>query len=264
MGGKIEQALSAAKKEGRLALIPYIVGGYPDEKSFLKIFKTVSGYADAIEIGLPFSDPLADGPVIQRATSYVLEENIDTDKIFALIKDVSTDKNPPVVVMTYYNTVYKYGEAKFAKRCADSGVSGAIIPDLPVEESESWDKIAAESGLDTIYLVAPTSTKKRQKAVINKSHGFIYCVSVTGITGSRGELPKYMKAYLAGLRGQTKKYLAVGFGVSSPEHIKQLKGAADAAVVGSALVKLIDPKSSTTANIKKISALLSSLKKASL
>lgn len=256
----ISEAINNCKEKGRTALIPYIVGGYPDEDSFKNIFRKVCEYADVLEVGIPFSDPLADGPIIQKATAHALSHGQNIERILELVAAAVREDDPPVVVMAYYNTVYKYGLTEFASLCSNSGISGVIIPDLPVEEASSWKDKARSSGLDTIFLVAPNSSKERQKLAADYSSGFVYCVSVTGVTGSRKEIPDNITQYLDRIRQVTDKPLALGFGISEPGQVRAVAGYCDAVIVGSALVDVIKPNLKIDQNLLSIDQFLGKLK----
>lgn len=259
---KITEIIKKRNSSNRMALIPYIVGDYPDEKQFVEILKKVCLYADVIEIGIPFSDPLADGPVIQKAASYALERGVNLEMIARSVSSNLPEMHPPVVLMAYYNTIFTYGLVEFAELCKANDISGVIIPDLPVEEADLWKQIADKNSIDTIFLVAPNSSDQRKKIGAEWSSGFVYCVSVTGVTGQRQAIPSYLKQYLTSLRRITDKPLALGFGISEPAHIKQAAGLCDAVIVGSALVNVIDPKAPVDQNLRNIDKLLSSLKSA--
>lgn len=257
------KAIKARNSNKNIALIPYIVGCYPDEQQFVKILNKVCEYADVVEIGIPFSDPLADGPVIQNATAYALQHGVDLEKIASLVSAGLPDPHPPIVFMAYYNTVYTYGLPEFAALCRKSGISGVIIPDLPVEEAENWKRIAADDSIDTIFLVAPNSSSDRKKLAVDWSSGFVYCVSVTGVTGQRQAIPPYLRQYLSSLRNLTDKPLALGFGISEPEQVKEAAKYCDAVIVGSALVNVIDPKASLDRNLNMVDQFLGALRNSS-
>lgn len=260
---KITEAIQYLNSNKRIALIPYIVGGYPDEKQFVEVYKKVCDYGDVIEIGIPFSDPLADGPVIQKATAYALKHGINLEKIVTLISSTRTNRRPPVVLMAYYNSLYTYGLTEFAVLCRDNGISGVIVPDLPVEEAEAWKQAASEQSIDTIFLVAPNSSQQRKRLAVESSSGFVYCVSVTGVTGQRQAIPPYLKQYLASLRAITDKPLALGFGISEPEQVKEASNYCNAVIVGSALVNIINPQAGIDQNLGSIDRFLGKLRTAS-
>ena len=236
-----KQRLSAAvRAEGDLKLIAYVMAGHPDKKRSIEVGKRLatSGIA-ALEIGVPYSDPLADGPVIQRAGQAALEAGMTMGGAFE-VADAVAREGIPIVLMTYVNPVLAYDARRFAADAAQAGVAGVIVPDLPAEESEPVTSWLRAAGLDTIFLVAPTSPDARVEAICRHSSGFVYCVTLTGITGARKSLPRGLRGRLQNLRKYTDLPLAAGFGISRPEHMRALRGIADAAVVASALVAEID------------------------
>jgi tryptophan synthase alpha chain len=226
------------KKEGKKAFIPYIMAGDPDlERTFENILMLQECGADIIELGVPFSDPLADGPTIQRAAERALKAGTTLRKIISFIKDIRQKVSIPIVLMTYYNPVFKYEEKRFIKDAADAGVNGVIIPDLPVEEGRDFIKISREYKLDTIFLIAPTSTEKRIKKIICECRGFIYYVSITGITGAKLILDKNIVEHINLIKSLTDIPVSIGFGVSTPEEAKKVSEIGDGVIVGSAIVK---------------------------
>ena len=202
-----------------------------------------------MEIGIPFSDPLADGPVIQHAGQTALEHGMTVGASLELAAAVARE-GIPVVLMTYINPILSHDPRRFAAEAAQAGVAGVIVPDLPVEESEPVAGWLRAASLDTIFMVAPTTSKERMTSICDHSSGFVYCVTVTGITGARSELPEGMKDLLDEVRKHTSLPLAAGFGISRPEHMKSLRGNADAAVVGSAIVAEIDAGGDALALVK--------------
>ena len=236
-----KQRLSTAvRAEGDLKLIAYVMAGHPDKRRSIEVGKRLatSGVA-ALEIGVPYSDPLADGPVIQRAGQTALEAGMTMGGALEVAEAVAGE-GIPIVLMTYVNPVLAYDARRFAADAAQAGVAGVIVPDLPEEESEPVTSWLRAAGLDTIFLVAPTSPDARVEAICQHSSGFVYCVTVTGITGARRSLPRGLKGMLQNVRRHTDLPLAAGFGISRPEHMRALRGMADAAVVASAFVAEID------------------------
>ncbi|MEW6188621.1 MAG: tryptophan synthase subunit alpha, partial [Actinomycetota bacterium] len=197
-------------------------------------------WGDIIEIGIPYSDPLADGTTIQKASVVALSQGIKTPQVLELISDLRRVTDTPFVIMTYYNVIYKYGLDVFAKAVAGVGVDGVIIPDLPPEEAHPWCSVAEANSIDTIFLLAPTSTEDRIRKVASACRGFIYCVSLTGVTGVREALSITLPHFISRVRVLTDKPLAVGFGISSPEHAREVAKIADGVIIGSALIDLID------------------------
>lgn len=253
---------SINKSRLKPALIPFIVAGYPDfetTKKLLKLFEEKN--AAAIELGIPFSDPLADGPVIQKASKASLENGTNINKIFEMLDEIKSDFSTPIILFTYYNPVLSIGQEEFIKKAASLNVSGIIVPDLPLEESEDFSKTCKENNIDLIMLVSPTSDMGRIEKISKASSGFIYLVSSTGVTGVRESFSTQLGNILEKIRGFAKIPVAVGFGISKAEHIKELKELnADAAIIGSAIVRLIDQyKDDKTLLISKMSEYLDSL-----
>ncbi|HDP70310.1 MAG TPA: tryptophan synthase subunit alpha [Actinobacteria bacterium] len=238
---RIEHKFKELKARDKKALIPYITGGYPTLDACEKLIELFAANgADIVEIGIPYSDPLADGPTIQRASEAVLSSGVDVEDIFKMVANLRKKTDIPLVFMTYYNVIYCYGEKKFAEKAISIGIDGVIVPDLPPEEAASWCKVATVNSLDTIFLVAPTSDDERIEKIVSASSGFIYCVSLTGVTGARDNLPMELSSFMRRVRSQTDKPLAVGFGISSTEVAKKVSKLADGIIIGSALIDLIE------------------------
>lgn len=235
---RIEITFKKLKAENKKAFIPYIMAGDPNLKKTEEYLMLLAECgADIIELGVPFSDPLADGPTIQRAAERALKAGVTLKKIIPFVKDIRQYLQVPIVLMTYYNPVFKYGEMSFVKDSVDAGVDGVIIPDLPPEEGKDFIKLSQDAGLSTIFLVAPTSTKDRIKYITSASSGFVYYVSMTGITGAKLDMERTFKNHIAYVKKTSDKPVAVGFGVSTPEDAKTIAQIADGVIVGSAIVK---------------------------
>lgn len=228
--------------ENRAALMPYLTLGYPTpEKSLALVEAAVAGGADLLELGVPFSDPLADGPTIQRATHVALQQGVTVARCLEMAQELrQRGITVPFIFMGYYNPILAYGEAAFCRACREAGVDGLIVPDLPPEEGELLEKVCCQHGLAMIYLLAPTSPPDRVRLVSERSQGFVYLVSVTGITGARERLPPDLATFLGRVRAATHKPLAVGFGISTPEQARQVAALADGVIVGSALLQLAE------------------------
>jgi tryptophan synthase alpha chain len=234
---RLENALHT---DGDLKLVAYMMAGHPTKKRSIDVGKRLAGSGiAALEIGIPHSDPLADGPVIQRAGQVALEHGMTVSGALEVAGAVAAE-GVPVVLMTYINPVLSYDPRRFAAEAAQAGVAGVIVPDLPIEEAEPVTGWLRSAALDTIFMVAPTTPPDRVAAICAHSCGFVYCVTVTGITGARKELPQGMPDLLAEVKKHTSLPVAAGFGISRQEHMKALRGKADAAVVGSAIVDEIE------------------------
>lgn len=239
-GAQANRLEAALRAQGDLKLVAYMMGGHPNRKKSLEIGKRLAGSGiAALEIGIPFSDPLADGPVIQRAGQASLEHGMNMGGALELAGVVAAE-GAPVVLMSYVNPILAFDPRRFAAEAAQAGVAGVIVPDLPVEESEPIASWLRSASVDTVFMVAPTTADDRFETICEHSSGFVYCVTVTGITGARKEMPEGMKELFAKVREHTDLPVAAGFGISRPEHMKLLRGKADAAVVGSAIVAEID------------------------
>ena len=236
------EAFARARAEGRTAIIPFVTAGYPTpERSEEWVLALVRGGADVIEIGVPFSDPLADGATVQRTSQIALRHGVTLADAIAMTRRLRENHGVtvPILLMGYFNPMLQYGLERLAVDSAAAGVDGYIVPDLPAEESDELLEVCRQQGLDLIFLLAPTSTDERIEAVARRASGFVYCVSLTGVTGQRAALPD-LHDYLARVRARTDVPLAIGFGVSTPEHVRQVGEVADGAVVASALINFLD------------------------
>jgi len=238
--GKIGLTFQRLKNKGRAALIPFIIAGDPTlDVTEALVLKIAECGADIIEIGVPFSDPLADGPTIQAASQRALQNGISLREIFHLagrLKGIVT----PLVLMTYFNPVFRYSLRAFAEDCQQTGIEGVIIPDLPPEEAGPWIQEARVFELDTIFLATPTTTVERISQISRLSRGFIYYVSVTGVTGARGKLSEELESAAKQIKELSRKPVSVGFGISTPQQVKEVSRFADGVIVGSAIVKIIE------------------------
>jgi tryptophan synthase alpha chain len=234
----IRQTFDAVRERGGVGLVPFIPAGYPDlQTTTACLLAAERGGATVIEVGIPFSDPIADGPTIQEAFTYALSKKLKVDDIFATVASVSSKMTTPLVSMVSYSIVYRLGVERFVKRAREAGFSGLILPDVPPPEAQKVCDIVGAGGLETILLIAPTTTKERRREIAELSTGFIYYLSVSGITGERDALPGDLFDNLRHIRGLTDKPVCVGFGIHRPEQVAQLKGLGDGAIVGSAYVK---------------------------
>lgn len=226
--------------ENGKAFIAFITCGDPDLETTAKAVKAAADNgADLIELGIPFSDPTAEGPVIQGANTRALNGGITTDKVFDFVKDIRKDVKIPMVFMTYANVVFSYGADKFISNCSNAGIDGIILPDLPFEEKEEFSPICDKYDVDLISLIAPTS-ENRIAMIAKEGKGFLYLVSSLGVTGARAEIKTDLKSIVAVVRENTSTPCAVGFGISTPEQAKSMADISDGAIVGSAIVKLLE------------------------
>jgi tryptophan synthase alpha chain len=215
--------------------------GYPSVEITLKaVLRFANIGCDIIELGIPFSDPLADGATIQQASYEALKQGVTTMVCFEVAQELRRQVEIPLVFMTYYNPVLTFGLDKFCSTCSKVGIDGLIIPDLPPEEGKDLEKSTKRQGLDLIYLLSPASTEERIKLVVSRSSGFIYLVSLTGVTGVRDRLPEELEGFVAKVRKRTEKPLCVGFGVSTPEQARRVASIADGVIVGSRIIQLLN------------------------
>ena len=235
----ISRCFENLRRNQECALIPFITAGDPDLETTAKALQVLDNSgADIIELGVPYSDPLADGPVIQAAATRALARGTTLEQVLEMLKGISPSLRSPIILFTYYNPILYRGVDKFLQQIQDAGVSGLVVPDLPLEESAGLIKPAAEMGIDLTLLVAPTSSPERIEAIARASQGFIYLVSVTGVTGMRTQMQGRVSDLLQQIRHVTDKPIGVGFGISDVEQARQVKAwGADAAIVGSAIVK---------------------------
>jgi tryptophan synthase alpha chain len=238
---RIPQTFARLRADGRFALVGWQTIGYPDKTAARRLIPNlIEGGFDMIELGVPFSDPQADGPTIQRASQVALANGTTLTDCHQAVRDLRADGvEAPLIFMTYYNPILAAGVDRFAGQAAAAGLDGVIVPDLPPEESDELLQALEPAGIDLIFLVAPTSTEERLAAVAARARGFVYCVSLTGVTGAREDLLKTLPEYLARVRRHTALPLVVGFGVSRPEHVAALRQHADGAVIASAIVDLM-------------------------
>jgi tryptophan synthase alpha chain len=237
----VSKIAAAFNPPGHKALIAYVTVGYPTIEATLKVVPLLADSgADIIELGIPFSDPLADGVTIQKSSFQALQNGVTPKLCLEIAGNLSRKVNIPLVFMTYYNPVLKYGLEAFCAASASAGISGLIIPDLPPDEGSELEAVSREKGLDLIYLLAPTSPGERIRLAAERSRGFIYLVSVTGVTGARDRLPTDLKAFVARVRKAASQPLCVGFGISTPEQAGQIAAIADGVIVGSRIIQLME------------------------
>jgi tryptophan synthase alpha chain len=250
------------KLKKKKAFVVFITAGYPNFEVTRKLVLEFDRIGvDIVELGVPFSDPLADGRVIQAASQEALSHGVNLKKIFSLIKTLRTKTQIPICLMTYYNPVFCFGEKHFVQSCRTYGVDGVIIPDLPPEEGKQLRYFANKAGLATILFLSPTSSLERIKLVSSLARGFIYYVSLTGVTGPRKKLPLDLKQHLSLIKRNTNKPVCVGFGISSRKQIKQIRHISDGVIVGSAIVNKIKENIARRDIVERVSNFVAYLKR---
>ena len=238
---RINKKFQELREQGASAFMPYLCAGDPNPELTPKLLLTlVEAGADLIELGVPFSDPIADGPTIQRASERALTHNISLQQILEIVAAIRPETDIPIAIMSYYNPIFRMGEETFCKAAQAAGVDGLIVPDLPPEQAKPLLEVAPKYNLATIFLVAPTSPPERMQLIASVSTGFIYCVSVTGVTGARTMLSDEVAPMITELRKHTDKPISVGFGVSTSEQATQVAQVADGVIVGSAIINVVE------------------------
>ncbi|WP_204487374.1 tryptophan synthase subunit alpha [Caldicoprobacter guelmensis] len=259
---RIDKAFNNLREKGSKALITYITAGDPDIDTTAELIVEMGkAGADIIELGIPYSDPLADGPVIQRASARALNKGIRIADIMNMARSVRRVTQVPLVYLVYYNSVFKYGIERFVKEAHDVGIDGIIIPDLPLEEKGEVFDITRQYGIHLIPLVAPTSHERIARIVENAS-GFVYCVSTTGVTGERDQIHTDIKAYMEEVSRYTSLPKAIGFGISKPDMARQFRDYCDGIIIGSAIVSLIEKASSKDEMLENIGQFIRNIKQA--
>jgi len=256
------EAVFRKLKNKRAVFIPFIVAGDPDLKTTEAfVLKMGECGADIIELGVPFSDPLADGPTLQAGSRRALKNGVNLEEIFRMVERLK-GTSTPLVLMTYFNPVFQHGLKSFAEDCRRSGIDGVIIADLPPEEAGPWIREAKPLKVDTIFLLAPTSSTERIRLTNRCSRGFIYYVSITGVTGTRGKLSDGLETTIGEIRKCSRKPVAVGFGISTPNQVKEAGHIADGVIVGSAIVKLIEENLKQPDLVTRVGGFVASLAEA--
>ncbi len=260
---RIDERFKELRASGDKALVCFLTAGDPSMDATVVLVKAIAqSGADIVELGVPFSDPLADGPVIQASTHRALKRGASVRKVLDCVKQIRLDCSVPIVLMTYFNPVNSYGLVEFANDAAGAEVDGVIMTDLPIEEATDWIRAAKTANLATIFLLAPTSTEARIELTAKNAGGFVYCITRTGVTGARADVPPETADLIARIRKHTTLPIAAGFGISTPEHMRAIREYADGAVVGSALVRLIAESADTAEAVQKASEYVRSLKDA--
>jgi tryptophan synthase alpha chain len=237
----IAAIFQALAQSNRAAFMPYFTLGYPDREMSLAVVEAIAPYSDLLELGVPFSDPIADGTTIQRSTQKALEGGATSRDCLAMLRELrARGVQTPVLLMGYYNPILAYGESEYVRDAAEAGADGFIVPDLPPEEADTFESLAVESGLAFVHFLAPTSSPHRIENVTRRAEGFIYLVSLTGITGARAKMSGGLSDFVGRVRSRTSTPLAVGFGISTPEQAASVGRIADGVIVGSALINAVD------------------------
>ena len=259
---RIEDKFKELREEGRSALITYVTAGDPSLSVTEELLPALeeSG-ADILEVGVPFSDPMADGPTIQAASERALKNPITLDDILGVIAKLRATSQIPVVLFGYYNPFFVYGEERLMKAAKEAGVDGFLVVDLPPDEGEGFEKKAIAAGLDVTYLLAPTSTKRRIELVTDRGSGFVYYVSVTGVTGARERLADEIGENIARIRKASSLPIAVGFGISTSDQVREIAGVAEGVVVGSAIVKVIENNLESPSLVQEVKKVVRELRK---
>ncbi len=260
---RIADAFTQLRARGEVGLIPFITAGDPDiETTFALVHEMARQGADIIELGVPFSDPMADGPTLQRAAERALRHGTSVSHVLELVRRLRQSLPIPILLFGYYNPIWRYGGERFAADARQAGVDGVLCVDLPPEEAEGLKRETDRHDLDMIFLLAPTSSLDRAQKVLARARGFIYYVAVTGVTGVRAALPADLSATVRRIRALSPVPVGVGFGISSAEHVVQVAGVADAAIVGSALSQVIEQSLGQPDLVPRVGALIAELKTA--
>jgi tryptophan synthase alpha chain len=239
----------------QMAFMPFVSCGDPDMQTTLAVIRTLAAAGvDLIEVGFPYSDPIADGPVIQASYTRALAKGLQVGEIFKGIASLRDTRMPPLVAMVSYAIVFRTGPERFLQCARDAGFAGLIVPDLPADEATEFAALVKGHGLDLVPLIAPTTPPARAERILKATSGFVYCLSIAGTTGERDTLPAELTQQLRDLRTKTALPLAVGFGISKPEQVDELRGLADGVIVGSAIVRQLQPLSEGTAKVSDVLA----------
>jgi tryptophan synthase alpha chain len=238
---RIDKKFNSLKAQGKKAFIAYICAGDPDLSTTGRlVLEFDKAGVDIVELGIPFSDPLADGPTIQNASQRAIKRGVNIPKIFEIVKHLRKKTDMPIVLMGYYNPIYSYGVLSFIRHAKIAGVDGIIVPDLIPEEADEFISESRKYDLSTIFLAAPTSSDKRLNTIVSKSTGFIYYVSLAGVTGARKSLAKGIREHVQNIKQKSKKPVCIGFGVSTPMQARKLSQYSDGVIVGSAIIKFLE------------------------
>lgn len=258
---RLDATFAALRARRERALVPYFTAGDPSIAATRQlVVEAARRGADVIELGIPFSDPLADGPVIQRATQRALAAGVTLPRVLELVREMRGEVSVPLVFLTYYNPILAFGLKAFCRTAVEAGIDGVIVADLPPEEAGPLQVEAEPAGLDLVHLVAPTSTPERMRRIARASQGFIYMVSLTGVTGERAALAPELSQQLRALRAITTKPICVGFGISTPAQAREVGRVADGVIVGSAIVRLVEQHGATPDLLARVGDFIAALK----
>lgn len=260
----ISETFANLKKRGKVALVPYITAGDPDLLTTAKALEVLDSCgADIIELGVPYSDLLADGPVIQAAATRALQKGTNFDAVISMLREVIPQLKAPLVLFSYYNPILKRGPESFMHTIKSVGVRGLVVPDVPLEETTNLRRLTAANKIELVLLTTPTTPTERMKLIVEASEGFIYLVSITGVTGARASIESRVEFLLQEIKKATTKPVAVGFGISKPEHVAQIaQWGADGVIVGSAMVKLLGEAKSPEEGLEHLETLTRNLRAA--
>lgn len=260
---RIADTFATLRARGEVGLVPFLTAGDPDlETSAALVREMVRRGADVIELGVPFSDPMADGPTLQRAAERALRAGTSLARVMDLVRSLRRSLDVPILLFGYYNPIWRYGVARFAADAREAGVDGVLCVDLPPEEADELKRETDRHDLDMIFLLAPTSSPDRERAVLRRARGFLYYVSVTGVTGARDRLPADLDARVRRVRAASPVPVGVGFGIASPEAARRVAGVADAAVVGSAIAQIVERAAGQPDLVARVGTFVGQLKTA--
>jgi tryptophan synthase alpha chain len=261
--GRITARFARLKKRGEPALVPFVMAGDPNLDATRALLRAAADAgADLVELGVPFSDPTADGPILQRSATRALRGGASLSRVLELVAEFRTENDLPIVLFGYYNPIFHYGPERLAADAKRAGVDGLLVVDLPPEEADELLHPAARAGLDVIFLLAPTSDEHRVRAVLRKARGFVYLVSMTGVTGSKAVESEEVRGLVEGLRSRCKLPIGVGFGISSPEQVASIAAFADAVIVGSAIMRLVEEQGGASDLVEAAGGFIRRLKEA--
>ncbi|MFH1459287.1 MAG: tryptophan synthase subunit alpha [Candidatus Omnitrophota bacterium] len=259
---RIEEKILNFKRKKKKIFVAYITAGFPEPDATIDIVRQIEkDGVDIIELGMPFSDPIADGPTIQKASALALKKGMNLKKFLNLVKCLRKKTQIPLIMMSYYNPIFNYGIKKFTKDAGLAGLDGVIIPDLPPEESTALNKFLKKEGILQIFLISPVTQLVRMQKIVKITQGFIYYISLTGVTGIRKKLPQALKSKLKSIKKITNKSVFVGFGISRPQQVKSILKDADGIIIGSAIIKILQLYMNRKERLKKLSQYIQSIKR---